>query len=128
MVGMQKPNVWNVKYADYLFSKFIRERDPTCRRCWIEDSHDCSHYWGRGNSATRFDPKNCVGLCRMCHDIWEHQKNNEYKRFMVNWLGKKEYDELEHRARSFKRRREAIRECISFLKDIEFHPKRTTII
>lgn len=116
---LAKVRDWGTRYADSLFSKHIRTRDPMCRRCWVVPSDDNSHFWGRGHSATRFDPKNCIGLCRPCHDIWEHQKNNEYRKFMVNWLGKEEYEALEHRARSFKKRSDAVRECMVFLKEVK---------
>jgi hypothetical protein len=102
--------------ADGKFSVWIRHRDPMCRRCRIVPSSDCSHYWKRGDSGTRFDPKNCVGLCRDCHTIWERQKNNEYKAFMIEWLGKEEYDALETRARSFKNRTEAVLEFMAWHK------------
>ena len=108
---------WKCATADSNFSKHIRTRDPMCRRCLYAPTSDCSHYWRRERSATRFDPKNCIGLCRSCHDLWEHKKNNEYKDFMVNWLGQEEYDLLERRARSYKNRGEAIAECQKMLLD-----------
>src|SRR4030095_8318714 len=50
--------------ADDLFSKYIRARENyTCQRChrYFENGIglDNSHYWGRGNWTTRFDPENC---------------------------------------------------------------------
>lgn len=86
-------------------------------RCLRRDiGLDCSHYWKRGDSGTRFDPKNCVALCRNCHTAWEKQQNLEYKAFMIKWLGLKEYEELERRARSFKSRFQAVLECMELLK------------
>lgn len=102
--------------ADKSFSLFIRTRDPMCRRCIFKPSSDCSHFWGRGNSGTRYDPKNCIGLCRPCHDYWEHQKNNEYKEWMLKWLGPKEYELLERRARGFKKRSDAVLEWLEAQK------------
>lgn len=104
--------------ADTKFSLWIRKRDPQCRRCVITPSSDCSHYWKRGDSGTRFDPENCVGLCRSCHTIWERQKNNEYKDFMVSWLGQEKYDALERRARTFKNRTEAVLDFMNWYKVI----------
>lgn len=106
---MRKMKTWSTQTADKYFSRYIRDRDPSCRRCGAYTS-DCSHFWGRGHSGTRFDPENCIGLCRPCHDLWEHQKNNEYKEWMISWLGKEKYEALERRARGFKKREVAVRE------------------
>lgn len=109
-VTVFKEKAWSTTTADKKFSEVIRRRDPVCVRDRCGPSSDCSHYWRRGHSATRFDTKNCVGLARKCHGIWEHQKNNEYRNFMIGWLGQAEYILLELRARSFKERREAVLE------------------
>lgn len=108
--------IWDLTYADSQFSKFIRKRDPKCRRCFIEDSDDNSHYVGRSNFATRFDPLNCIGLCRPCHEIWETAKNGSYKKFMINWLGKKEFEALQKRGRSTMKRFDSIRRCMELCK------------
>jgi len=112
--------LWKCSYADAKFSKFIRERDQVCQRCGTVSFLTCSHFWGRRHSATRFDPDNCVALCsglgsNQCHEIWENKKNNEYKHFMLERLGKKRYNELEKRARSFMKRTDAILECMNLL-------------
>ena len=114
-----KVKVWSTKTADDRFSVFIRTRDPICRICLTQPSKDNSHFWGRGNSATRYDPKNCIGLCRPCHDTYEHLKNYEYREWMLNWLGVEEYNLLERRARSFKKRSEAVAECKALLSELQ---------
>lgn len=101
--------------TDKEFSRFIKKRDEWCRRCNIKRSSDNSHFWGRSNSATRFDPKNCIGLCRPCHTKWEGQKKGDYKQFMIEWLGIEEYKLLENRANSIVKRTDAIREAKIFL-------------
>lgn len=111
-----KIKVWKTKYADEKFSEFIRARDPICKRCDAAPSRDNSHYWKRGHSGTRFDPRNCVGLCRPCHDLWEHRKNDEYKDFMVSLLGPEEYDAVEKRARTFMNRTDAVLEWMRLAK------------
>ena len=108
--------LWSTQYADSMFSKRIRERDKLCRRCKIKRAKDNSHFWRRGHSGTRYDFNNCVGVCRPCHDIWEHQKNNEYKDFMLSWLGEEEYNLVEKRARGFKKRSDAVIECMRLLE------------
>lgn len=108
--------LWNLKYADTKFSLFIRSRDGKCMRCKREDLPlDCSHYWRRDMKGTRFDPNNCIALCRSCHTIWERQQNPEYKRWMMIWLGEEEYHSLEHRARSYMHQRDSIRGCMELL-------------
>lgn len=109
--------------ADKSFSIYIRTRDPLCKRCKRAPTRDCSHFWGRGHSATRYDPKNCVGLCRPCHDIWEHQKNVEYKDWMEDWLGLEEYIALERRARSFMKREKAIQQWQELCKTLSSEEK-----
>lgn len=110
-----KKKVWTTTTADKKFSVYIRTRDPKCMRCNREATSDCSHFWGRGHSATRYDPENCIGLCRPCHDYWEHQKNYEYKEWMLDWLGKKRYEALERRARGFQKRSSAVIMCMELL-------------
>lgn len=90
--------------ADVLFSKLIRERDNwTCQFCGTEytpptSGLQCSHFWGRGHKATRWDPDNCDALCYGCHARHEGNKQGFYRDFKMKQLGKKRYDELAKRA------------------------------
>lgn len=118
-IKRSKNGIWSTHTADRRFSIFIRLRDGHCLKCGTTENLTCSHFWRRGHSSTRFDPKNCIALCGGadgCHQLWEDKKNAEYKEFMVQLLGKEEYDSLEHRARSFKNRRDAVAECRAMLK------------
>lgn len=111
--------IWKTKYADQLFSNFIRARDKHCMRCKRTDRPlDCSHYWERGRKGTRFDPKNCVALCRECHTHWEKKQNHEYMAFMIEWLGLEKYGALELRARTSKQMWDAVVEAMSWLKGL----------
>lgn len=119
---MEKKNkIWTTKKADDEFSKYIRNRDGVCVRCGRQNRLTCSHFWGRQHSATRYDPQNCVALCWMpCHKYkWEKEKQGAYRDFMMKWLGKKEYDKLEKRANSIKKRSDAILELMDLLKKVE---------
>lgn len=95
-----------LKPADVTFSNLIRERDNwTCKRCGTKytpptSGLQCSHFWGRGNKKTRFDPLNCDALCYGCHSRMEGNKQGEYRDIKIKQLGKKGYDELEKKARS----------------------------
>lgn len=110
-VRVFKVKVWGTPYADSKFSLWIRARDGKCRRCLSADKPlDNSHYWRRDMKGTRFSPENCVALCRDCHTIWERQQNQEYKDFMIAWLGTQKYEDLEKRARGMMKMRDAVLE------------------
>ena len=95
-----------IKPADSIFSNEIRGRDEwTCQRCGGQHTPPtqglhCSHYWGRGNKKTRFDPRNCIALCYPCHQLWGHgDERDDYKKHMKELLGKTEFKDLEKCAR-----------------------------
>lgn len=91
--------------ADKIFSLAIRTRDKwTCQRCYtkypekVQGLHN-SHYFGRGNECTRFDPKNCDALCFFCHQTWDSNKE-DYRDFKIKQLGEKGFQALRVRASS----------------------------
>lgn len=61
--------------ADIWFSRCVRERAGwKCERCGKQyhpptQALHCSHYEGRGNWATRFEPLNAISLCYGCHQL-----------------------------------------------------------
>lgn len=113
-----KLKIWKTTYADKLFSLFIRARDGKCMRCHRTDLPlDCSHYWERGKTGTRFDPDNCIALCRDCHTAWDKKQNQAYKDFMLKRLGQERYDALERKARTMKKMWDAVVECMALLNE-----------
>ena len=89
---------------DTKFSQLIRERDGyTCVFCGRSKEQGYvmqnSHFWGRGNKATRFDPLNCDTLCFTCHSKNEGNKQGFYRSWKIEQLGQEEYDKLEKRAK-----------------------------
>lgn len=95
---------------DQLFSRYIRIRDGwSCQRCHAQHEigsqglHN-SHYWGRGNWSTRFDPENCDALCFACHRLWGGDYRRDYENFKRKQLGEKRYMQLEIRAHSYAKR------------------------
>lgn len=86
--------------ADRIFGYFIKERDNwRCVRCHAvydrgSQAFNCSHYFGRAHENTRFDPKNCDGLCVGCHNIWESDEYGEYEKFKIKQLGQKGFELL----------------------------------
>ncbi len=112
---MKPPKIWSTKKADDIFSKWIRDRDIFCFFC-SNPAKQCSHFWGRGNSATRYDPENCDGICGGCHMRHEGNKQGLYRDKKIAQLGKKGYMELEKLARGTVKRKDAIIKLMSWLK------------
>ena len=82
----------NIKISkeDSLFSKLIRERDGKCVFCGkVTGRLQNSHFWGRGNKATRFHPLNCDLLCFLCHVQNEANKQGFYREWKIRQLGTK---------------------------------------
>ena len=95
---------------DTICSKYIRKRDGRCVRCGSKVefnangdpvSHQASHFWSRGNWATRFDPDNVDTLCFGCHQMWGGDYRRDYEAFKINQLGKKAFIKLEQKAHSY---------------------------
>jgi hypothetical protein len=108
--------LWTSTKADQLFSKWVRERDETCFFCPNKATQN-SHFWGRANSATRYDPENCDGVCGGCHMRHEGNKQGLYREKKIAQLGLKGYEALEKRGRSIMKRSAAIAACMQLLKD-----------
>lgn len=113
-----KDKLWTTTKADTIFSKYIRTRDRFCFFCMKNEGKQCSHFWGRGNSATRYDEENCDAVCGGCHMRHEGSKQGEYRTRKIKQLGQERYDELEKRARSIVKRSDAIAEFQSWYTEI----------
>lgn len=119
--GLIKSGIWSTKKADLEFSRFIRNRDKWtcyfCRKPYPPNSQGMqnSHFWGRGNSATRYDPKNCDAACAACHFRNEGNKQGLYREKKLEQLGQEGYAALERKARSTMKRELAIIELMSWL-------------
>lgn len=116
-----KKKLTSVKKADTLFSKWIRDRDGKCVRCGKTEHLQCSHFWPRAVSATRFDPENCDTLCYGCHygdryHGWEYAKQGAYRDFKIQQLGEDGYRKLEERYNTFMPQRDAINTLLAFLE------------
>jgi hypothetical protein len=98
---------WDWKKADEEFSLFIRHRDGRCLhpRCPNPalpiGGLTCSHYWGRGEWITRYDPDNAIALCAWCHwkkiGCWEKDKHGEYREFMIRRLGARKFNAMQRK-------------------------------
>lgn len=111
--------------CDSAFSKEIIARDGHCMfpGCFASENLTNSHYVGRANWNTRFDPENCIALCIRHHFMdrdtgFEFQKarvekhgwNGQYTLFMIKRLGALAFVQLLERAEDKKTRKEAILE------------------
>ena len=89
-----------IDQADRYFSLYIRNRDKwTCQRCkkkYEEGSQGlhCSHFWGRSNESTRFDPDNACSICFGCHNYF-HANPEDHRNFVLKRLGEKRFIILE---------------------------------
>ena len=115
-----KKKLTSVKKADTLFSKWVRDRDGKCVRCGKTEHLQCSHFWPRAVSATRFDPENCDTLCYGCHygdryHGWEYAKQGAYRDFKIQQLGEERYKLMEQRYNTFMPQRDAINACLTLI-------------
>ena len=107
--------IWTSDHADERFSKFILARDLLCFFGCGKKPTDNSHYWNRGNSATRYDPDNCDGACRECHTLYGEDKKGLYKTLKIRQLGLRAFEALERKARGTMKRDSAILQCMALL-------------
>lgn len=109
------PKLWSMKKADLAFSHYIRDRDKkTCFFCGKVGSQN-SHFWGRGNKGTRYDPENCDYVCGGCHMRHEGSKQGLYRDMKLEQLGPERYAAMERRARGTTKQRDAIAACMVLL-------------
>lgn len=70
----------------------------TCERCKCEydpptTALHCSHFHGRGNKSTRFNPDNAAALCYGCHRYFTANPH-EHSEFFKQRLGEFRFDRL----------------------------------
>lgn len=137
MLKKKKPKVWSLTKADDDFKEWIRQRDGhRCQHPLAGSKLDdqgcrgvltCSHYIGRGNKSTRFDPLNCVTLCWWHHfksklvgfeyqkqTIEKHGWDGQYTLFMKYWLGIEDYLCLLSRGKEVLSQKKAIIKWMTF--------------
>lgn len=111
--------VWSSAKCDLAFSHYIRDRDEKkCFFCGQEGSQN-SHFWGRANSATRYDPENCDYVCGGDHMRHEGNKQGLYREMKLKQLGPARYKALERRAWGTYPRLKARMDCMALLGVIQ---------
>ena len=93
-------NPLNTK-LDAVFRRIIKYRDKhtcqSCRKRFGEQWLDCAHFKSRAKKSTRWDPENCITLCRGCHSQLHHYPEG-MAALMLRRLGPDAYDDLILRA------------------------------
>ena len=99
----KKKTKLRLKDLDKLCSLIVRTRDNwTCVLCHKKylpptAKIQCSHFWSRRHTSTRFDLPNLDALCAGCHLRVEANKQGDYREFKIQQLGLKEYNNLDLR-------------------------------
>jgi hypothetical protein len=113
--------LWTSKVADKKFSEKVRSvgvcQRPNCPYCHNQKGYvlQCSHFWGRNHSSTRYNFDNCDCFCAGTHFIWEGEKAGEYRNYMLARVGKERYNNLEALHNKLVTRREAILNLMKIL-------------
>jgi hypothetical protein len=100
--------------ADQTFSAYIRERDNwTCQRCKTKyepgsQGLHCSHFFGRRNESTRFEPSNATAICFGCHQYFDETNRMDYMRFKMKQLGEKRFKWLEIQVNTYHKKDRAM--------------------
>ncbi len=120
--------------ADSTFAEAIKTRDKwTCQRCKTDYTHseskqglDCSHYFGRQAQGTRFEPDNCIALCRGCHNYWDEIDKEGYREFKTKQLGQERFESLRLQANTYKKKDYKMRliEAREYLKLMEKYERQ----
>jgi hypothetical protein len=93
--------------ADKYFALYIKELGKwRCARCGKQyeknnQGFHCSHFYGRRNENTRFEPDNCVSLCWGCHKYFDETNREAYRDFKLKQLGEKRFNNLKLQANTY---------------------------
>lgn len=100
-----------IDQADKYFSLYIRTKAGwRCERCFKQytpptSALHCSHFYGRGKEATRFEPLNATSLCYGCHQYLGSHPAEHYA-FQLNRLGQETMDKLQLASNTTKKKNE----------------------
>lgn len=97
--------------ADKAFSLYIKElANWKCEFCGKDFSNNrqylqCSHYWGRVNESTRFDPNNANAFCSYHHNYLGHgEGRDDYRAFKIKQLSECGFKILEVCKNNYKKK------------------------
>lgn len=108
-----------IRETDSKFSKYVIKRDGKCLHCGSTEMLTCSHFHGRANYATRFEPMNCVCFCINCHTILESKKSTIYMDWMIGYLGEEQFFVLDKISKMKITRQDSLILAHNLLKKVE---------
>jgi hypothetical protein len=100
---------WRVAELDRYTALIVRRRDRRCVTCGTMRGLQCSHFYSRRHLSTRFDLRNCNGMCARCNQR-HNDDSSAYLRFMNERYGPDvvaELGELRMGVKSYRRGVEA---------------------
>ena len=75
-----------------LAQEIVVKRDVFCQRPGCNALADCGHHpFKRDKMGTAFMTEIMVGLCTRCHTGFAHGKPEEFKKFLIERLGRDKY-------------------------------------
>ena len=87
--------------CDNIFSQYIRARDKVCITCGSSDGLQCSHYYTkRTHLSVRWDERNAHAQCSACHMRHHNSDPGEYSLYLLDTIGRDEFDLLQLKAHS----------------------------
>lgn len=88
------------KELDKYWSIVVKQRDG--HECQVEgctkNNVNAHHIFSRKNHSTRWDVSNGISLCFYHHMRWAHVEYEQFRDFVINWMGKKPFEALKERA------------------------------
>ena len=88
-----------IEQIDAIISLQVRNRDGwTCRKCGrraVKKNDVANHhiFGKKAHPATRWNLENCLSLCFWCHRD-AHASPEDFRRWVISWMGEKEYEAL----------------------------------
>jgi len=90
--------VYLIKALDDLVSRQVRERDGhRCRKCGRHRVFAHHIFGKKAHPSTRWTLENLLSVCFGCHRD-AHASPEDFRRWVISWMGEKEYEALYVRA------------------------------
>lgn len=100
---------------DKIWAKLVRERDGQCKKCgkrppYVLNAH---HIRPRGRKSTRLLLENGITLCFSHHTGTDDSAHRVGNQFVIDLIGKKEFNRLDKLSNTLMTERNAIKEFIA---------------